>query len=48
MNYKALYEHWCKNADSEIVEELRSLNDAEIYDRFYTAMEFGTGGLRGA
>ena len=47
MDYKALYEHWCKNADNETVEELRSLNDTEIYDRFYTAMEFGTGGLRG-
>ena len=47
MDYKSLYEHWCKNADSETISELRSLSDDEIYDRFYTAMEFGTGGLRG-
>lgn len=47
MDYKSLYEHWCKYADSETISELRSLSDDEIYDRFYTAMEFGTGGLRG-
>lgn len=47
MDYKALYKHWCSNADAETVEELKSLNETEIYERFYTAMEFGTGGLRG-
>lgn len=47
MDYKALYAHWCANADADTVRELSGLNDAEIYDRFYTAMEFGTGGLRG-
>ena len=47
MDYKALYTHWCAHADADMVRELSELDDAEIYDRFYTAMEFGTGGLRG-
>lgn len=47
MDYKTLYAHWCAHADESTVKELSGLSDAEIYDRFYTAMEFGTGGLRG-
>lgn len=47
MDYKARCAHWCAHADADTVRELSALSDAEIYDRFYTAMEFGTGGLRG-
>ncbi len=50
MIYKA-YEEWLKNAtaDEDLIEELRSIdgNDAEISDRFYKSLEFGTAGLRG-
>lgn len=47
MDYKEKFEHWCKNADSKTVAELKALSEDEIYDRFYTTMEFGTAGLRG-
>lgn len=47
----ALYELWLKNAteDSDLNKELTKIkgNDAEISDRFYRDLEFGTGGLRG-
>lgn len=44
------YEIWLKEAkDKEILCELYSIQDnqQEIDDRFYRALEFGTGGLRG-
>ena len=51
MTYKEKYEYWCsdKYFDKEIHEELESIrgNEAEIEDRFYKDLEFGTGGLRG-
>lgn len=51
MNYNKLYEVWCENAteDKDITQELASIknNDEEIFDRFYTALNFGTAGLRG-
>lgn len=51
MGYKEIYEQWCKNEyfDEETREELASIagNEAEIEDRFYQDLEFGTGGLRG-
>ena len=51
MTYKEQYEYWCsdKYFDKEIHEELESIrdNEAEIEDRFYKNLEFGTGGLRG-
>lgn len=49
MNYKKEYKRWLKNvtADTEIVAELRMLNDTEIEDAFYRDLAFGTGGLRG-
>ncbi len=51
MDYQKLYEIWCENAkeDSDLIAELESIkdNDTEIYDRFYTALKFGTAGLRG-
>ena len=51
MDYKKTYEQWCTDPyfDEETRNELRSLagNDAEIEDRFYRNLAFGTGGLRG-
>ena len=51
MNYKEKYEFWCsdKYFDKEIHEELISIrkDEAEIEDRFYKDLDFGTGGLRG-
>ena len=51
MDYQKLYKIWCENAkeDSDLIAELESIkdNDTEIYDRFYTALKFGTAGLRG-
>ncbi|MDR0913714.1 MAG: phospho-sugar mutase [Oscillospiraceae bacterium] len=45
------YEAWLKNAveDDDLVNELESIkgNDAQINDRFYTSLKFGTAGLRG-
>ncbi|MGN0426983.1 MAG: phospho-sugar mutase [Agathobacter sp.] len=51
MDYRAEYEKWCTDAyfDEKTKEELRSIagDEAEIKDRFYRQLEFGTGGLRG-
>ena len=51
MDYKKEYEKWCADAyfDDATKEELKALagNEAEIEDRFYRRLEFGTGGLRG-
>ncbi len=45
------YRKWCTDPvfDEGTKEELKALwgNDAEIEDRFYRQLEFGTGGLRG-
>jgi phosphoglucomutase len=44
------FNRWLENAtDTEIKEELLAVagKDAEIEDRFYRALAFGTGGLRG-
>ena len=44
------FERWLENAiDEEIQQELRSIvgKPGEIEDRFYKALTFGTGGLRG-
>ncbi len=47
----AKYELWCTRAteDKDITDELNSVKgqDAEIRDRFYRELAFGTGGLRG-
>lgn len=45
----AEYERWLNNAteDSDLVCELKSMNDEQIEDAFYRNLEFGTGGLRG-
>lgn len=51
MSYRDRYQEWLENDyfDTETKEELRSIADdeTEIEDRFYTDLEFGTGGLRG-
>ena len=51
MNYAEVYEHWLNssNVDETTKEELLSIRDsnAEIKERFYKDLEFGTGGLRG-
>lgn len=47
MDYREKYEYWLANADEETAEELRTLDDKEIKSRFYTDMQFGTGGIRG-
>ncbi len=51
MNYIDVYKHWLNSEgiDDSTKKELESLagNDAEIKERFYCELEFGTGGLRG-
>lgn len=51
MDDKKLYEEWLTSPvfDEATKAELRGIagNDAEIRDRFYKDLEFGTGGLRG-
>ncbi|MGI6270534.1 MAG: phospho-sugar mutase [Candidatus Howiella sp.] len=46
-----LYAEWCEKAvaDPDLADELRAIEGQaeEISDRFYKALEFGTGGLRG-
>lgn len=45
------YDRWMENAveDKDLVSELKSIkeNQDEIYERFYTSLQFGTAGLRG-
>ncbi len=51
MGYRKIYQEWLENPyfDEETQEELRALEgmEKEIEERFYTDLEFGTGGLRG-
>ncbi len=51
MNYREQYDFWMSDSyfDDATKEELKSIQDnqAEIEDRFYKELEFGTGGLRG-
>jgi len=51
MNYKENYDFWRTDDyfDDATKNELEAIasNDAEIQDRFYKDLEFGTGGLRG-
>lgn len=50
-DYKKEYEKWLQNAalDPHLRQELDSIkeNEAEIKDRFYSDLSFGTAGLRG-
>jgi phosphoglucomutase len=41
------YNIWLKKSDEVLKEELKTLNEEEILDRFFKDLEFGTGGLRG-
>ena len=42
------YERWIANAeDAEILDQLRSMDEASVEDAFYCDLAFGTGGLRG-
>lgn len=51
MKYREQYDFWCTDSyfDGDTKAELRRLegNEAEIEDRFYRDLSFGTGGLRG-
>lgn len=50
MDYKNAYKHWLNqpNLDTVLRQELIEMTDEkEIEDRFYTDLEFGTGGMRG-
>ncbi len=48
MDYRKEYERWLAEvSDSELLDELKSMTDAEIEDAFYRHLAFGTGGLRG-
>ena len=51
MDYRAMYEEWLSNPyfDAATKKELESIkeDEKEIRERFYTELEFGTGGLRG-
>ena len=51
MDVMAMYNLWCQRAteDADVVAELAAVagNEAEIRDRFYRELAFGTGGLRG-
>lgn len=51
MNYMEIYKQWCTDSyfDEDTRKELIAIQDnkAEIEDRFYRQLEFGTGGLRG-
>lgn len=51
MSYMEVYRQWCTDSyfDAETRAELQAIqaDTAEIEDRFYRQLEFGTGGLRG-
>ena len=51
MSYKGIYQSWLDNEffDQQTRDELLSIkdNEAEIEDRFYQDLKFGTAGLRG-
>jgi len=51
MTYREQYEYWCSDDyfDEDTQAELLTIkdNEAEIEDRFYKNLDFGTGGLRG-
>ncbi|WP_373483464.1 phospho-sugar mutase [Acetobacterium sp.] len=50
MDYQKAYQNWLDQPelDGELRQELEAITDEkEIEDRFYTDLEFGTGGMRG-
>ncbi len=47
MVYKEMLSQWLLNSDDATVAELSALSEAELEERFYKELEFGTAGLRG-
>ena len=48
MDYRIEYGRWLANVtESDLLEQLRQMSDAEQEDAFYRNLAFGTGGLRG-
>ena len=51
MDVRLAYEQWLKDFadDADTVADLKAIadNPAEIEDRFYTELSFGTAGMRG-
>ena len=47
MDYKAVYERWLEHTRGEVLEELKTMDEAAVEDAFYRDLAFGTGGLRG-
>ena len=49
MNVEQKYQKWIrnKNLSDDLRNQLASLNQDQIYDAFYTDLEFGTAGIRG-
>ena len=49
MSFLEKYNYWLENSDEATANELKAIsgNEAEIKDRFYKDLEFGTAGLRG-
>ena len=47
MDYKREYERWLMNTSGEILDELKTMDEAAKEDAFYRDLAFGTGGLRG-
>ena len=43
------YERWSNyaNLDSKLRDEMNHMNEKDLYESFYTNMEFGTAGIRG-
>lgn len=49
MNYRERYEAWLQDPsfDADFLEELKSIPEEELEERFYKELSFGTAGLRG-
>ena len=47
MDYIEKYRTWLEQAEGDVLEELKAMNEAEVEDAFYRELAFGTGGLRG-
>ena len=48
MNVQELYQLWLEKVeDTELRSQLEQMDEKEVYEAFYTELEFGTGGIRG-
>ena len=48
MNYKVEYRRWLEKVEeTDLLDELKAMDEATIEDAFYRNLAFGTGGLRG-